>query len=341
MASSARRARDTDPTNAAADRLAPAEERAIPELRLLADRIEASGARAAEVEAVATELLMGAIAETPEALDGSEAVLESALALTLLEEPLPIIAEDLADGLDGFAADFPSMLEHAQSHADDPDFDSHAEEGDDEDLDDEPDATLALAKGLDLLDKRLAMTDDADEGAALAQTAVTLLLLSCSQFLAGHELQLGVESRLHAALLALNSEEDGLPVHDLPETSAELVMQDLRRAAGFLALDDSIVKPAAATTTESLSRLDALISAVNEVAEFEDVEDSLAGSLGLAGWAVEVMQVGIGLSGTSKSRGGLVRALAVLDPAALRVDRQVRLQAADELEELARAVAGG
>jgi hypothetical protein len=344
IATSARRARDADPTDANAIRLAPAELRAIPMLRQLVDQIEARSAGAAEVRAVAIELLVGAMGEAPEAFDESGAVLDSSLALSLLEEPLPITDEylngTLADALAGLAADFPSMLDHAQSHADDPDFASEEDEANDEDLDDDPGPSLSLAKGLGLVDKRLAMTEDPDEGAMLARMAATLLLLSCTQLLAGHELQLGIESRLWAALVALNSEEEGLPVRDLPEASLELVAQDLRRAAGFLEFEVPTVSPVAAPA-DSFSRLDALISALSEAAESEDLEDSLAASLGLAGAAVEVIRAGIGLAGTPKSRDGHVKALAVLDPSALNVDRKARLKAAREVGDLARAVAGG
>ena len=333
-------------------------ERARTQAPLLVERVrEVIGDRtvaAADVVPVAGEMLLAAVAE-PAAQDLTwEASGRSLAALWLLEADLPaadeVVRTAVSEELAEFRAAFPSMLDHARSHVEDPAVhpapsrpwahdDVDGVEQDDELSDDEDDSEEHLADGLAIIDHQLSVTDDPGAAVELAEMAAGLMVTTAGAWLSSWDAHMDAACRLLAAHLALRpgDEWDAASVDVFPDEARELMRAHLVRAAEWLEADISPSVPTAADPSELLERLDELIQTVKDEAESEDAsEDSLTSSLGLAVVAAEVLRVGLQLNaGRPDHRDAIARGLGVLDPVALAAYPERRVRAGAELRELA------
>lgn len=329
-------------------RLDRARAEALPLTQEVRELIDARTISAPDVLPVATEMLLAAIAEPLEPDLRADGWSRPAAALWLLQEDLPVADEEvlvaLARELDEFIAAFPSMLEHAHRHVEDPTLDTlpddsngeDDEDGEDDELDLADDDTLAGS--LRVIDQALSVTDDPGEAAELARVAGGLLAGGSGMRLDSEPGTFDVEYRLYAANLALRSasEWESATVDMLPEELREPVRAHLRRTASWLEADLPAIAPAVSDPTEHLSRLDQLIESVIDACESEGIGDDLPGSLGLAVLAAEVLRIGVELdAGSPDVREALARALGALDPLSLAPYPELRLRAGAQLRELA------
>ena len=342
----ARRIRDLDglaPDGAQGDRLERARAEAMARLRVLTDRIGEPAVEAADLASGGAELLVAGLAEDPEPGLQTEGDLYCGTALWLLEADLPVVdadsIENLREGVRLFEAQLPAMLEHARAHIEDPslhgDDDDEDEEEEEEDEENDED-DVDLARGLEMVDDMLSVTDDPDEAAAIVNLAALMLTARSAESLAEQPLELSLEARLVAAGLTLARDDveavTGLEARDITDESREEVRQVLLRAAGLVESDGSTAAPATPDAEEPLRRLDALIDSLREAA---GEEESFLGGLGLAAAMVEMLRIGVDLgAGSAGCRAALVRSLAVLDPSALAVSRPERRRAARDLRGL-------
>jgi hypothetical protein len=323
------------------------------EVRAFLERLRAHQATSADGLRVGRQLLGSGIALDPGLADaGVVGNLAAAGAFGLLERTL--LTDDLEGRLElaaimeELASALPGLVEHAAAHLDDDDQDeledgrataaSYDEELGQEEGEDDEDVGFSLEDALTVLDARLRMTEEASEAADVAFQTTGGLLIQGVKVL----LQLPVTSAARVRAIAA---ADALlsPAGRQPGTTYEVVgdaaLLDMAysRAAALLEADLPEPPQAAEPLEVTMSELDGLLSAMQDVAEHHLVEE-VAGALALIGGAAQTLRAGVGLGHQdADTQRRMAAALGVLDPLALADLPEVRAMAALALRELARS----
>jgi hypothetical protein len=325
------------------------------EVRSFTERLRADQATSADGLRVGRQLLGGAIALDPVlAENGVVGNLTVAGAFGLLERTL--LTDDLAGRLEvaaimeELAGALPGLVEHAAAHLEDDDEDAledgtatvafdEEERRQDGEGEDDGDVGFSLDDALTVLDGRLRVTEEASEAADVACQAASAMLIQGVLALRLVPPTFGARVRAIAAADALLSPagpERGTDPAEVGEDSA-LLETAYSRAAALLEADLPEPPRAVVPVEVTLSQLDRLLSAMQDVAE-EDLGDELAGALALIGGAEHTLRAGVGLGHQdADTQRRMAAALGVLDPLALADLPGVRVVAAQALRELARS----
>jgi hypothetical protein len=329
----------------------------IDEVRAFAERLRANQATSADGLRVGRQLLGSAIALDPVlARTGEVGNLTVAGAFGLLERTL--LTDDLEGRLElaaimeETARALPGLVEHAAAHLDDDDEDELEEEEataafNDEELaedgegEDGEDFGFSLDDALTVLDERLRVTEEASEAADVAFHVACGLLIQGVKVL----FQLPATSGARVRAIAAG---DALLTHAgrRPETTYEVVGdaalldKAYSRAAALLEADLPEPAQAAEPVEVTLSELDGLLGAMQDVAE-QDLVEEVAGALALIGGAAQTLRAGVALGHQdADTQRRMAAALGTLDPLALVDLPEVRATAAQALRELARSAHG-
>jgi hypothetical protein len=326
------------------------------EVRAFLERLRAHQATSADGLRVGRQLLGSGIALDPGLADaGVVGNLAAAGAFGLLERTL--LTDDLEGRLElaaimeDLASALPGLVEHAAAHLDDDDQDeledgrataaSYDEELGQEEGEDDEDVGFSLEDALTVLDARLRMTEEASEAADVAFQTTGGLLIQGVKVL----LQLPVTSAARVRAIAA---ADALlsPAGRQPGTTYEVVgdaaLLDMAysRAAALLEADLPEPPQAAEPLEVTMSELDGLLSAMQDVAEHHLVEE-VAGALALIGGAAQTLRAGVGLGHQdADTQRRMAAALGTLDPLALADLPDLRAAAAQTLRKLARSAHG-
>ena len=335
----------------------------LDEVRAFMDRLGARQATSADGLRLGGQLLGAAIALDPVLAEhGVVGNLTAAGAFGLLERTL--LTDDhegrleLAAIIEELARAVPGLVEHAAAHLEDDDEEEFEDdrttvtyfdeklgqdnEAQDNEAEDDGDVEFSLDDALTVLDERLRLTEEAGEAADVAfHVACALLIQGVNVLLGRLPATSGTRVRAIAAgdaLMPLAGGEQGTAYE--VGRGAALLEPAYSRAAALLEADLPGPPPAAEPPEATLSQLDELLSAMQDVAE-EDLVEELAGALALIGGAALTLRAGVGLGHQdADTQLRMAAALGVLDPLALADLPEVRAAAAQALRELAGSAHG-